>query len=388
MLKIGIITNEFPTRSETFISNKVRELARRGNLVYVFCTEKNTTLYEELFDTSDNITIVLFSRKSLFWFFILHPSLWKLLLKTVNRKKKTLYGILRLKVINAFHPDIIHFEYSAIGISFLNELKFFTGCTVVSCRGSAEKVKLAAHEERKELTRSLFDLVSAIHCVSEDMRATILPYVKSPEKIVINYPSIETSRFKRKSPYSSQKILTLLSVGRLSFQKGYLIGLLVAKQLKSEGLIFRWLIIGEGKMREELMFHIYQMQLEEEIILLGAKSADEVKNYYEDSDIFFLPSVYEGIANAALEAMSMELPVVSTRSGGMEEVIIHQQNGLLADIYDSDTLAENIRLLSKDLSLRLKLGKAARNTILEGFELNNQINKFEKLYKGLIKSTL
>src|SRR5206468_794394 len=102
------------------------------------------------------------------------------------------------------------------------------------------------------------------------------------------------------------------------------------------------------------------LKLHDHVELLGAKSRSEVKLLMENSDIYLLPSVYEGIANVALEAMSMELPVVSTRSGGMQEVITHEKDGLLADVYDHETLAQNLFALLQSEDLRLLLGKAAR----------------------------
>src|SRR5215471_17197411 len=81
--------------------------------------------------------------------------------------------------------------------------------------------------------------------------------------------------------------------------------------------------------------------------------------------------------------MSMELPVVATKSGGMEEVITHGKNGLLADIYDEKVLAGNLQGLLKSENFRLLLGKAARIRIVEDFDLVQQIDRFEEVYKQL-----
>ena len=105
----------------------------------------------------------------------------------------------------------------------------------------------------------------------------------------------------------------------------------------------------------------------------------------EEADMYFLPSVYEGIANVVLEAMSMQLPVVCTTSGGMEEVITHGKNGLLSPVYDAESLADNLALLVKNDELRQSLGVAARQRIVEQFDIQTQVTRFETVYTKIIQ---
>jgi colanic acid/amylovoran biosynthesis glycosyltransferase len=259
-----------------------------------------------------------------------------------------------------------------------------TGKKLVSCRGSAEKVKLLVDDDRKQKTRELFKLVHAIHCVSSDMRNTILPYCSQAQKIFVNYPSINAEVFKRSAPYITHTPAKILSVGRFTFQKGYLTGLLAINILHKAGVAFHWTIVGDGPQKEEIIFHINQMGLRQHVTLAGVKTGNEVKELYNNSDIFFLPSVYEGIANVALEAMSMQLPVVCTRSGGMDEVITNGINGMLADVYDSETLAAHLQTLCMDEQLCMQFGQNARNRVLQQFTIETQIQKFEQAYTALL----
>ena len=128
------------------------------------------------------------------------------------------------------------------------------------------------------------------------------------------------------------------------------------------------------------------MGLQNHVILAGVQSGNAVIELYQQADIYFLPSFYEGIANAVLEAMSMELPVVSTRSGGMEEVITHGVNGFLANVYDDQHLADLLLQLAGDFDLRKAIGIAARKRIVEQFEIEVQIEKYEKLYSSLVQA--
>ncbi|HEY6975704.1 MAG TPA: glycosyltransferase family 4 protein [Chitinophagaceae bacterium] len=291
----------------------------------------------------------------------------------------------RIDYINSFSPEIIHFEFSGVALAFLNHIDKLKGGKVVSCRGTGENVNLLLNTERQENLKKLFEKVDAIHCVSSALKSTVLSYCRQTEKLFVNNPAIDTQLFQRKKSYREEPILTILSVGRFIFQKGYFIGLLAIKKLNEYNKNFKWVIAGSGPQCEEILFHVHQMNLHDYVILVGNKNREEIIELYNEASIFFLPSVTEGIANVVLEAMSMELPVVSTRCGGMEEAIIHGENGLLSNVYDHISLAERLAELLVNCQLRKRLGKTARKTVVEKFDLNEQINKFEKVYYQLIQ---
>jgi colanic acid/amylovoran biosynthesis glycosyltransferase len=384
-MRIVIITNIFPSHSETFISNKVKWLSK-NNEIFVLCSAKNEKLFNQLFNDNKAVKVVELNTKNLFKNALSNPL--KAIFsfgKNISAGRRMLFKKIRVEIINSFLPDIVHFEFSGIAVDYLNEIKNIKGAKIVSCRGSAEKVKLLSDNSRKENLKNVFDKVDAIHCVSVDMRNTILPYCSNPEKIFINYPSIDTTLFDNKNLRKENDGLIILSVGRFTFQKGYLTGLLAIKKLQKKIVNFKWLIVGEGQQKEEIIFHIQQLQLQDHIELLGIKNADEIVELYKNADVFFLPSVYEGIANVALEAMSMRLPVVSTKVGGMEEVITNSVNGMLAEVYDAETLADQILMLAENNKLRKNIGNAARARVTEAFDIRIQVSKFEKIYNDLIQ---
>jgi colanic acid/amylovoran biosynthesis glycosyltransferase len=84
--------------------------------------------------------------------------------------------------------------------------------------------------------------------------------------------------------------------------------------------------------------------------------------------------------------MSMELPVVSTKSGGMEEVIEHGKDGLLCEVYNAKDIAEKLNLIANDYETRKQLGIQARKKVLQDFTLQRQVNVFEEQYYRLINN--
>ena len=257
------------------------------------------------------------------------------------------------------------------------------GKKVVSCRGTAEKVKLLLYPERQQKFRQLMQQADAVHCVSEDMRKTILPYCSGRDKLFINRPSINPQYFRRAEPQPDYGIPIILSVGRLTFQKGHLHGLHAMKLLQQAGVAFNWVIVGQGNKFEELVFQTHLLGLQGQVKLIGFGSNQYVRELMQQATVFFLPSVYEGIANVVLEAMSMELPVVATRCGGMNEVIDHETNGLLADVYDPFDMAAQLQRLLADAALRKRFAEKGREKIAASFTLDQQITVFEQVYQRL-----
>lgn len=382
-MRIAIVVNEFPSYSETFIANKVVALLKRGHIVFIFCTAINKKLFDDYFLQKQNVFVTELNKKSFKSFAATHPFA---LVKILSASKTFLKFC--TERINNCGADIVHFELSGIAINYLPVLDEIKAKKVVSCRGTSEKVKLLVDENRKQNMQQMFTKINCIHCVSDDMRKTILPYGDDATKIFINYPSIDVDAFERTHAYASQKRIEILSIGRFTFQKGYLTGLLAIRKLKKSLADFNWKIVGDGIQKEEIIYHIHAMNLQENVSLVGIKSKEEIKNLLENTSIFFLPSVYEGIANVALEAMCMQVPVVATRSGGMDEVIEHGKNGLLANVYDFVSLADELLKLANDAVLREKMGKTGRKTVLEKFTLSKQAEKFEQVYQSLLNNKL
>jgi len=99
-------------------------------------------------------------------------------------------------------------------------------------------------------------------------------------------------------------------------------------------------------------------------------------------DIFVLPSITEGFSLATIEAMNAGIPVVATKSGGPEEIIVNNKNGILVNAGDEISLADAISRLIENKRLREQLVITARKTVSEKFRMNTMIQKYEGLYSN------
>ena len=129
-------------------------------------------------------------------------------------------------------------------------------------------------------------------------------------------------------------------------------------------------------------------ELEKHVEFIGAKPFDSVLEYYKQADIFTLPCVVtsdgnrDNIPNSLIEAMAMELPVISTPTSGIAELIDDYENGLLIPTRDEKTLAKNIIKLIEDEKLRKKLSKNSRLKVQSKFDINQNI----KIINNLLNS--
>ena len=141
-------------------------------------------------------------------------------------------------------------------------------------------------------------------------------------------------------------------------------------------------IIGAGDQRKMLEKLIELYQLKDNFILTGrVKDAAQLLNAF---DIFVCSSVKEGFPYNILEAMTAGLPIISTKVGGIPEMIIDKKNGLLVEPAKPAELAEKIKRLVNDRSLGRQLGQQARLDVMEKFNLDKMIKATKKIYLDLL----
>jgi colanic acid/amylovoran biosynthesis glycosyltransferase len=187
-------------------------------------------------------------------------------------------------------------------------------------------------------------------------------------------------------------LLTILSVGRLVEQKGLHTLLKACRILKERGILFCCEIIGGPQ--EELDANTYvllkklhrQLNLTDTVRFLGAQAFAQVMDAYLRADIFVLPCIIASdgsrdvTPNALLEAMAMELPVISTPVGAIREIVDDGLNGLLIPPNDENALADALEVLALDPELRGRIGKAARAKIENRFDIQKNMTRYAALY--------
>ena len=160
----------------------------------------------------------------------------------------------------------------------------------------------------------------------------------------------------------------LVSVGRLSKQKGYDRLLRVFKRLNDEGLDLQLSIIGSGEKYNELNNYIEQNNLKNKVFLLGYR--ENPYKYVKNSDLFVCSSISEGFSLVIGEAMAIGVPVISVNYPGPNEVLEFGKYGMLVN-NDENSLCNGIKMLNDNKKLydtyRTKAIERGRMFSIEGF---------------------
>ena len=119
------------------------------------------------------------------------------------------------------------------------------------------------------------------------------------------------------------------------------------------------------------------------IIVTGHISHNDLPAYYSLMDVFVHPSLRDGMPNALLEAMACEIPVIATPVGGVLDVLEDGKNGLLVNVKDENSLAERILGLLDNNEKRRALGKSARESILNRFTLQKELEANLNVYRTI-----
>jgi glycosyltransferase involved in cell wall biosynthesis len=162
----------------------------------------------------------------------------------------------------------------------------------------------------------------------------------------------------------------LLFVSRLLHGKGLTLLLESVLQLRREGLDVELTIVGDGPARAECEQSAHSLGIVDHVQFVGAVGQDEIRGFYERADVFCLPSFAEGIPVVAMEAMAMELPVVTTRIMGIPELVEDGETGLLVSPGRVDPLTDALRTLVCSPDERRRMGAAGRRKVMRDFDVS------------------
>lgn len=204
------------------------------------------------------------------------------------------------------------------------------------------------------------------------------------------YNGINPNRFITAQPNPEGRIVLGLdpkavvigSVGRLTEQKGYSFLLEAAPKVIEKMSNVRFLIIGDGELRDKLQRQIVKLGLQERVILAGAYH--HIESVYKLFDLFVLPSLWEGLPTVILEAMASGVPVVATDIPGTRELIRPGETGWLARPRDPSSLAHSILDALSDPSKRTTIAQNAFQEVISRFSMDRIADQYEELYLDLI----
>jgi len=214
----------------------------------------------------------------------------------------------------------------------------------------------------------------------------------SPDKVVTVYNGVDlpfvvpdpqaVARMRCAFGVPAQGLL-VGAVGRLHPQKGFANLLVAVARVRERLPAIRLLLVGDGALRRELVARAEALGLAEVVTFAGSRG--DVPEILAALDLFVLPSLWEGLPNAVLEAMAAGLPVVATAAGGTPELVVDGETGLLVPPGDVTALEEAIERLLRDPGLRRKMGEAGRKRVEGHFTIKQTVAQTVALYETLLR---
>ena len=408
--RIVFMVNAFPTPSETFILNQITALLRRGHSIQIFARHPGTNVpvhsgvheYSLLDKTTYlptvpenyliralkivSLTVGKGSRNLLHIPALLNFLRWKRQALSL----KLLYAALPFLDSKSF--DIVHAHFGQNGLASiaLRRAGLFSSPVITSFHGY--DVTRIPIELGSGFYEPLFSQGDAFTANSSFTLSKMTQLGCPPERSVILPVAVDPERFPyRDRSGRSQSKCRMLTVARLTEVKGLRYGIEAVAKLVKRGVSIQYDIVGEGELTEALLQHVADLGIEANVTLHGWKTQNEILPFYEDADIFVLPSVstpggeQEGQGSVLQEAQATGLPVVATRSGGISEGILEGESGFLVPEADPEALASQISTLVVSPELRRRMGDCGRGFIERSFSLERLTDKLESIYADTLE---
>lgn len=405
--KVGVVVWRYPMLSQTFVQGEVRELRRSGVAVEVIAEDRDDPpIADEPATSMGGVTYLgSFEKSRGRWFVIrslcVRPltvtRLWLLLIRhqyplgTWWSVRNELYAaahmasVLRQRGVTHVHAAWADgFAMHAFIASRMLGLPF-------SVQARASEVHRSVHRAALlDRIRFAAFIVTNTHYNERYLRGRLGGRNGVPPVHVI-HNGVDLKRFnpalRTRQPDGS---LRLLSVGRMVEPKGFRYLLEAVALLRERGLDVRCDIIGAAEETAtwvDIRMRWVEWHLQQQVRFLGARPPAEVIAALGVADMFVLPCVrgrdgsHDITPNALLEAMAMQLPVISTTSGAVPELVTHGVDGWLVSPNDAAALAGAIERLFRDVALAGRLGVAARQTVEQRFDLRRNVSQRVALFR-------
>lgn len=178
----------------------------------------------------------------------------------------------------------------------------------------------------------------------------------------------------------------LLCLGRLSREKGVDVALAAFAPLVERFPQTRLVIAGDGSERGALERQTIRLGLTEVVQFLGWVPPEEVPALINAASVVILPSREDAFPLVGLQTALMERPIVATRTGGIPEMIVDHETGLLVEREDARGLADAIASLLECPDDARRMGQAARRRGLEVFSFDRHVEAYDELYRTLVSN--
>jgi colanic acid/amylovoran biosynthesis glycosyltransferase len=404
-LNINLKIRSFPHPTETFIVHYIIGLLKQGVKVQIYANAYHgLAAYlnpEKIIDyqIDDLVHKNIKVKKGIYKVFqvleiLKNPKIIKYVLKyyffTPQWSLKPLYNLYNYKDFDDSLVCHIQFNTSIKPLLDLTAIGYLKPKKVLITFHGYDAFRLNKEVFHNRYAEFYKNCVYAVTVNSNYVKQHLIKAGISEGIIKIVPMGIEIDMFKNLQIIHQQnKIIKLVSVGRLIQLKGHKYGIQVLKQLLDRGYNATYTIVGDGLVdyKNELREEIRKLGCEKQVAFAGRKNQEEVKEILIESTIFLMTSTFDDITGrqeafgiAIVEAQASGLPVVAFESGGVPEVLINGVTGFLVEDRNVHEMAQKVELLCEDVALYQAMSLKAREHALLNFDNDKLIRQYIELY--------
>ena len=311
------------------------------------------------------------------------------------------------KIIKEFRPHILHTHTAKAGT-----LGRLAGISLNAQRLFQEKIRLVhtfhGHVFHSyfssmktmafiQIERFLARFTDRIIVISSSQERDICETYKiaSPRQVQVVPLGFDLSGFERLRLPAPRGVLSVGIIGRLTSVKNHRMLFETVKLLKDQGAehAFKFIVVGDGELREELTQEVAKLGIEKNVIFSGWQK--EMPEVYQDLDAVVLTSLNEGTPVSLIEAMAAARPVIATDVGGVGDLMGEidtepgegyklARRGILVPSGDSKALAEALLFMVRERPLTIEISERARKHVLQEYSLERLVGDMAALYEGLV----
>lgn len=302
----------------------------------------------------------------------------------------SLKKIQKLKAIfQEYKPDICQANGSDT-LRYLVALKMLGYKTKLVYRNISIISKWVNTKPKYYLFRFLFSKTDKVVSVGEEALQDFNQFFKFSESkaqvirrgIPIIQPNLSEVELIKKKYSISNDDFVFIHIGHFSAEKNHEFLIKIWLRLIQKHTNIKLVLLGDGSLREGILENVKQNNLSDSVVAPGLQT--NIADWLSISKTMLMCSTVEGVPGVVVEASFQGVPTVAINVGGVKEVLIDGENGLLVPSHDENLFIEQCEKLLLNKEYQQQLSATAKTIVLERFDLNNNTNQFVMLYKSIL----
>lgn len=389
-MKIGIILNQYPAHSETFIQSFLDHFHDHNITILAWFTavpvkNKNWS-FKPYLNRAPHTRLLFQYIKTLFGILVYFNRLLALKQKGIPLKQL----IADAGIWTTSSLDVLHFPFANSAFGREHYAAVLGAKMTLSFRGSDLNVYPVFHNKSYS---QLWPFVHKVHCNSAELAEKLREHdISEHIPVEIIHPALRNdlqdvlpAKMVQDGIGTSGNPLYVVTLGRLHWVKDFPLALRIMSELKKSGVQFRYHILGEGADCEQLMFLVHTLGLGHEVDLHGRAITADIREHLSHAHIYLQTSHAEGFSNACLEAQAYGLPCVVPAISGMSACIENGITGVIVTDRTEKAFAEAILSVMNNITAYDAFYSSAR--IKQLFSLDKQKQKWLSFFDGLFEIT-